>query len=274
MAFPLRDDSSNGSAPWATWALMAACVIVFLFLQPSVFQRGAGDNISERSAAYLSAQHFANEWGLVPCEVSHLRSMHDGAACNGYASDHPERYPAKQPLVPLVAHLFLHGSVLHLAGNMLFLWVFGRAVEERLGAGSLLLLFLLGGLVAALGYVGLHSESTQPLVGASGAIAAVMGAYLVLRPRERILSIVYAAGLQVVYLPAWAILGLFFVTQFFTPGQDGVAWEAHVVGMVFGAVTGICVRRFTQPHGSDPAEHTGSPDPLALRADVGPDLPF
>jgi membrane associated rhomboid family serine protease len=154
---------------------------------------------------------------------------------------------------------------------MLFLWVFGRAMEERLGAGSLLLLFLFGGLVAALGYVGLHSEATRPLVGASGAIAAIMGAYLVLRPRERVLSLVYAAGLQVVYLPAWAILGLFFVTQFFTPGQDGVAWEAHVIGMVFGAVTGLCVRRFVPSHPTDPAAQGGSPSPHGLRTGFGQD---
>lgn len=239
---------------------MATCIVVFLFVQPSAFQRGNRGTFEEQIAAHNSAQGFVDRWGIVPCEITHLRSMRDGAPCNGYPLDHPERYPTKSVLLPLLAHQFLHGGVAHLLGNMLFLWVFTRALEERLGSPTVLALFLLGGLVAALGFVGLHTESTQPMLGASGSIAAIMGAYLVLRPRQRILSIVYLAGIQVVYLPAWAILGLFFATQFFTPGDANTAWEAHVIGMVFGAITGLLIQRFGRIQGASSDDAPPAPE--------------
>lgn len=224
---------------------MIICIVVFAFVQPPRMQHRPAGTVNERYESFLEAKRFTDRWALVPCEVTHLRSMHDGAPCDGYPVDRPDLYPTKSPLLALLTSMFLHVSLLHLAGNMLLLWVFARLVEDRFGPWATLLLFVLGGLVASLGYVALHPESVQRVIGASGAISAIMGAYLVLRPMQRVLSVVYLPGLQVVYIPAWAVLTLFFVAQFVTPGRDGVAWEAHVIGMIFGILTGFVVRRLT-----------------------------
>ena len=251
MAVPLRDDAHPSSIPWVTWGLMLACAIVYLFLQPRPMQTGAGRTIEQRSRSYFEVEHFVDRWGMVPCEITHGKSIHAGAACNGYPVDDPEAYPSKPVFLTLLTSLFLHGNLSHIAGNLLFLWVFGRLVEQRLGHAGFLLLYLAGGVVASLGLVAVRPESTDPLLGASGAIAAVMGAYLVFQPRRRVLSFVFATGLQIVYLPAWSMLGLFFVTQFFTPGSSRVAWQAHVAGMIFGALVGLLLLRVDRVRGGE-----------------------
>lgn len=258
MAYPLRDDRPPRRVMWATWSLLIACMVVFGFLQPKPMQGVVhGLNVTDNSRALLQVQAFQDRYGLIPCEVTHGRSMHDGAACDGYPVDHPEYYPSKNVYLPLLIVLFLHGSLAHLLGNMLFLWVFGRGVEERLGWPATLALFVAGGIAASLGFVALHPEATEPLVGASGAIAALMGAYLVLQPRRRILSMIYSAGLQFVYLPAWAVLAFFFAEQFFIDPSEHVAWEAHVAGMAFGAIVAL-VAAWRWPTLKD-AEATPSP---------------
>ena len=227
---------------WATWGLLTVCMVVFGFMQPKPMQGlSHGLNLTDNSRALLQVQAFQDRYGLVPCEITHGRSMTNGAACDGYPVDHPENYPTKNVYLPLLTVLFLHGSLAHLLGNMLFLWVFGRGVEERLGWLATLALFVAGGIAASLGFVALHPESTEPLIGASGAIAALMGVYLVLQPRRRILSIIYSAGLQFVYLPAWAVLAFFFAEQFFIDPTQHVAWEAHVAGLAFGAIVALFV---------------------------------
>jgi membrane associated rhomboid family serine protease len=125
---------------------------------------------------------------------------------------------------------------------MLFLWVFGGNVEQRLGRANFLALYLAGGIVATLGYVVANTTSPIPLIGASGAIAVAMGAYLVLFPRARILTVIATAAFQVVYVPAWVVLVLFFVTQFFT-ADDSVAWQAHAAGMAAGVLATLILRR-------------------------------
>ena len=252
MAVPLRDDAHPTIIPWVTWGLMLVCVIVYLFLQPRPMQTGSGHTIEQRTNSYFEVEHFVDRWGMVPCEITHDRSIRDGAACNGYPVDDPEAYPPKHVLLTLLTSIFLHGNLTHIAGNLLFLWVFGRAVEQRVGHPGFLLLYLAGGVVASLGLVAVRPESMDPLVGASGAIAAVMGVYLVFQPRRRVLSFVFSTGVQVVYLPVWAMLGLFFVTQFFTPGSSRVAWQAHVAGMVFGALVGLVLLRVHRVRGEEP----------------------
>ena len=131
---------------------------------------------------------------------------------------------------------------------MLFLWVFGNNVEDRLGHVPYLIFYLVGGVIATLGHVVFNQGSADPVVGASGAIAAVMGAYFVFKPRGRILTVVVSAAFQVVYIPAFVVLGLFFVTQFFTPTSSNVAWEAHAVGMGAGVLAGFVLARvFADP---------------------------
>lgn len=236
MAFPFRDDLPTRRVPWLTMALVAVNVVVFLFVQPPVFQRPASDSISSAMADTAEGEEFLMRWGVVSCEVMTGEPMADRPEdCD----DAQTRYLPEEKAIPLslLTAMFLHADVLHLAGNMLFLWVFGSNVEDRMGRAWFLVLYLLGGLIATMTFVLLQQSSSSPLLGASGAIAAAMGAYLVFYPRARILTVV-TAGPQVVYLPAIAVLGLYFVTQFFT-ATEGVAWQAHAGGMAGGAALAV-----------------------------------
>lgn len=275
MAYPFRDEQPARSLAWGTWALLLACTVVFAFAQPKGMQGLThGLTVADDATAELQIQHFQDRWALVPCEVTHARSISAGAACNGYPTDQPGAYAAKNVWFPFVTALFLHANVLHLIGNLLFLWVFGRGLEERVGGAGVVGLFFAGGIAAFLGYVALSPESTVPVLGASGAVTAIMGAFLVLQPRRRLLSFVYAAGVQVVYLPAWALLAFFFVSQFFTAEGTRVAWQAHVVGMLFGMAVGAIwwwrdptlagAHRSEAGHG-DPDPAPGAPAPVGSR---------
>ncbi|RMH76163.1 MAG: rhomboid family intramembrane serine protease, partial [Actinomyces sp.] len=137
----------------------------------------------------------------------------------------------------------LHGSWLHLGGNMLFLWVFGNNVEDHLGHLRYLVFYLAAGAVAALAHFALDVDSTIPVVGASGAIAGVMGAYAVWFPWARVRTIFFFLFIPFFYeIPAAALLALWFLSQFFIVPGSGVAWMAHVGGFVFGALVALAVR--------------------------------
>jgi membrane associated rhomboid family serine protease len=136
--------------------------------------------------------------------------------------------------------MFLHGGFLHLAGNMLFLWVFGNNIEDRLGHLPFVAFYLVCGLAATLAHVAVQPGSTVPLVGASGAIAGVMGAYLVWFPNALVLS--WVVPFFLVPVRAKWFLGIWFVLQFFTNPNAGVAWVAHVAGFVAGALAALVLR--------------------------------
>jgi membrane associated rhomboid family serine protease len=242
VALPLRDDERTRRVPWITIALIAINVLVFLFVQPAGFQ---GGGISNRQDQYWQAQEqeeFAYRWGAVSCEITTGKTLaQHPSGCRGERPDSP---PAGKSIsLALLTAMFLHGSIAHLAGNMLYLWVFGSAVEDRLGRLNYLGLYLLGGMVATLGYVAFNARSPVPLIGASGAIAVAMGAYLVLLPRGRILTVISTAAFQVVYVPAIVVLLLFFVTQLFTDPLDQVATEAHAAGMIAGFIAALVFRQ-------------------------------
>src|SRR3954452_5627116 len=151
--------------------------------------------------------------------------------------------PAYFAPATLVTSMFLHGSWWHIIGNMWYLWIFGDNVEDRVGHGRFILFYLLCGIAAALGQVAVDPASTMPTIGASGAIAGVMGAYFVLYPHSRVLTLIPWIFLQIVELPATVLLGFWFVMQLFSAGTiamttnsqgGGVAFAAHVVGFVAG----------------------------------------
>jgi membrane associated rhomboid family serine protease len=154
--------------------------------------------------------------------------------------------PAALAWPTLITSMFLHGSWLHVIGNMWSLWIFGDNVEDRLGHGRFIIFYLLCGIVAALGQVAMDPNSLLPTIGASGAIAGVMGAYIVLYPHSRVLTLIPFIWLQVVELPAAVVLGFWFITQLFsagsiamtasTHGTGGVAFAAHVSGFVMGLI--------------------------------------
>jgi rhomboid family protein len=154
----------------------------------------------------------------------------------------------------LVTSMFLHGSWSHVIGNMWYLWIFGDNVEDRVGHGRFIAFYLLCGAGAALGQVAIDPTSTLPMIGASGAIAGVMGAYFVLYPRSRVLTLLPWIFIQIVELPATVLLGFWFLMQLFSAGAiavtasthgGGVAFMAHVAGFVLG-VGGIFVFRKKQ----------------------------
>jgi membrane associated rhomboid family serine protease len=161
--------------------------------------------------------------------------------------------PASFSASTLITSMFLHGSWMHVVGNMWYLWIFGDNVEDRVGHGRFLLFYLLCGVVAAIGQIAVDPASTLPTIGASGAIAGVMGAYFVLYPHSRVLTLVpLIVFWELIELPAIVLLGFWFLMQLFsagaiavtasTHGSGGVAFMAHVAGFVTG-VLGILVFR-------------------------------
>jgi len=146
--------------------------------------------------------------------------------------------------ITILTAMFLHGSWSHIIGNMVFLWAFGPEIEDSMGRGRYLAFYLLGGLAATLAQVAASPHSTVPNLGASGAIAAVMGAFLVTYPRDRIKTVlIIFIFVKITLIPAALLIGFWFLTQLFHAGQvaqvqtGGVAYLAHVGGFIFGAVT-------------------------------------
>lgn len=146
--------------------------------------------------------------------------------------------------VTILTAMFLHGSWSHIIGNMVFLWAFGPEMEDAMGRGRYLAFYLIGGFIAMLAQVAADPHSTVPNLGASGAIAAVMGGFLVTYPRDRIKSVLFLfVFFRVTFIPASLLIGFWFLTQLFHAGQvaqvqsGGVAYLAHVGGFIFGAVT-------------------------------------
>lgn len=229
---PISDANPTKRFPVITVALIIANVIVFFFVEPNF-------------GADTKAEGYFVEHAAIPCQIEH-----DGCPNQlvQYGPDGPvKRIPDRSFLSFLGAMLlatFMHAGFLHIAGNMLFFWVFGNNIEDFLGRVKYLIFYLLGGFASGFAQVLTHragDASLVPAVGASGAIAAVMGAYIVLYPRARVnVLLIVVIFFTVVQLSAIVVLGIWFILQFFTAESSGVAWMAHVGGFVFGAL-GILV---------------------------------
>ena len=241
---PLKDYNPTARTPWVTITLIALNVFVFLLVQRP-YDRG------------LNQARFSYEYAAIPCEVTTGRPLTgdevtltvrfgDDQACQGITQadqDEPV-FPGKAVFLAMVYSMFLHGGWLHIGGNMLFLWVFGNNIEDRMGPFFFLAFYLIGGIVATGAHIAVQPSSTVPLIGASGAVAAVMGAYLVLFPNVRIRSLIIFLFRDI---PAKWLLGVWFVFQFFTNPADGVAWVAHVGGFVFGVAVALLFRDRLRP---------------------------
>ena len=160
--------------------------------------------------------------------------------------------PADFTLLTMFTSMFLHGGFLHAGGNMLYLWIFGDNVEDRFGRGRFLAFYLLCGAAAAVGQTLVNPDSRVPMVGASGAVAGVMGAYFVMYPHSRIVTLVPFFFLQIIEVPAVFFLGIWFLMQFLSgvgsiaqveAGTGGVAFWAHVAGFAVGVLGGLMLRR-------------------------------
>jgi len=209
---PISDDNPIRRTPVITYALLGLCGAVF------VWQLGIGQT-GFRRAVYA--------FGVIPAVLTDRASLPPGLSI----------VPA--PLT-LVTSMFLHGGIMHLLGNLLFLWIFADNVEDRLGRIRFVMFYLLCGAGAALAQALPDPASEIPMIGASGAISGVLGAYLLLYPHARVLVVLPVFFvLQVVRLPALVVLGLWFLIQLISslmvePGSGGVAFRAHIGGFVTG----------------------------------------
>ena len=216
---PIRDDQPRFTTPFVNYFIIALNVIAFLFEL----------SIGHQNPRALNA--FIYEFGVVP----HYFTL----ALSG--SPHAS-VPAG--LFSILTSMFLHGSWLHIIGNMWVLYIFGDNIEDHLGHGAYLVFYLICGFAASLTHILLNAASNVPSVGASGAIAGVMGAYFVLYPRARVLTVVPVFFFFFWWLPAWIVLGYWFIVQFFSgaatsiaytnQSTGGVAFWAHVGGFVAG----------------------------------------
>ena len=220
--FPLRDENPTRRHAYVTVVLILLNVGVYFLWQPPV---------SDPTSAVFEYQHAA-----IPCEITTREPLAIAEIRTATCTRHdglPAAFPRKQVLLAIVVSMFLHGSLVHLGGNMLFLWIFGNNVEDRLGAVRYLLFYFAAGVLATLAHVALQPHSTVPVIGASGAIAGIMGAYLVWYPNASVLTWVFffLARLRA----KWLLLFWFF-SQFFVNPNEGVAWGAHVGGFAFGVL--------------------------------------
>ncbi|MEU6253526.1 rhomboid family intramembrane serine protease [Streptomyces sp. NPDC047043] len=253
MVIPVHDVNPVRRTPWVTYALIAANFYVFLST-PGF----AGSVTGESSLSQLChLQAFLDHYAAVPRELIHHQMPQvvptgdvgpHGAGCVVA----PPGYD-KSPAVSVLTALFLHGGWLHLLGNMLFLLIFGNNVEDRMGHIRFALFYVVCGYAASYGFALLNDDSGDPLIGASGAIAGVLGAYLVLYPKARVWVLVPFLIFLPLRLPAWLVLGFWFVLQAFYSSGEGVskagtvAYAAHVVGFLVGMLLAWPLKPGTPP---------------------------
>ncbi|PIE13531.1 MAG: rhomboid family intramembrane serine protease [Rhodobacterales bacterium] len=243
--YPIRDHNPSGRTPFVTYTLISMNIILFISYLGLFNDPRAIDT-------------FYRQWGILPAQIS---------AGYGYET--------------LVTSMFLHGGYMHILGNMLFLWIFGDNMEDEMGHLGFLLFYVAAGIAAGLIHVMFQPDSLVPTVGASGAIAGVMGGYLLLFPRAKVdILLIFIIFFKVFTIPAWIMLALWFAIQLFLgvtadPSTGGVAYWAHAGGFVAGLILTfpVFVRKggkafWSQNHGAPPhpeTEYTPSHIPRVKR---------
>jgi membrane associated rhomboid family serine protease len=235
---PIRDNIPSNSIPFVNYSMIAACGIAF-FLQLSTTDQGI--SLVERYGMIPARIQDPDAEVLVPAE---RRIVQTPAGPQIEEIRRPAQPSAVPPLLTLVTCIFLHGGWLHFLGNMWFLFIFGDNVEDRMGHVGYLAFYLLAGVAASVTHLVTNLGSPIPTIGASGAIAGVMGAYLCMYPKAMVLSVIpIFIFIQMVVLPTPIFLGIWFLMQFFqgvatinAVSTAGVAWWAHVGGFVMGVV--------------------------------------
>lgn len=216
---PIRDDQPTFSTPFVNYFLIILNILVFLW------------ELSVGMQSHRALNSFMMQFGVVP--------RHAVAVLSGHSYD-----SVVTAILPLFTSMFLHASFLHVAGNMLFLWIFGDNVEDYLGHFNYLVFYLVSGVAAGVTHILLNQASRVPSVGASGAIAGVMGAYFILYPRARVL--IWFPPIFFFHVPAWLMLGYWFLANFLSgtataiaetsQTSGGIAFWAHVGGFVAGVI--------------------------------------
>ena len=220
---PLRDKNPTQRFPFMTILLIAMNILIFMY------ELTLGPNL----------EIFTAQYGIIPLQISNV--LQEGTV-------------NLLVLLTLVSSLFLHGGWLHLGGNMLYLWVFGDNVEDKLGHFRFLFFYIICGIAASALHIYLDPQSSVPTIGASGAISGVLGAYLLLFPKAKVVTLIpIFIFIQIAELPAFIILGFWFVLQFFngvlslgyaTAGMGGVAWWAHIGGFAAGLILVFPFRKY------------------------------
>jgi membrane associated rhomboid family serine protease len=218
---PIRDKNPSGTFPYVTIGIIVVNVFIFLY------ELSLGSDLGV----------FLHQYGVVPAKVTHYYQASDLTFLDTF--------------FPFLSSTFLHGGFIHLIGNMWFLWIFGDNIEDKLGHVKYLLFYILCGVIASSIHVYFNSQSEIPCIGASGAIAAVLGAYMVTFPRARVITVVpIFFFLQIIELPAVVVLGFWICIQFFSGAVSltastsggGVAWWAHIGGFVSGIMLFYIIR--------------------------------
>jgi membrane associated rhomboid family serine protease len=241
--FPLRDNIPTEHFPIVTVVIIVANCIVYFFLQDGFLglpDGGAGGNWS------------VVDYALIPYEVTNPGDMceavaNGGIVCEGQPGVTGVAEPQPSVWLTLFTSMFMHGSLLHIGGNMLFLWIFGNNVEDAMGPIRFIAFYLLGGLAADAAQILVDTDSTVPTLGASGAVAAVLGGYLLLFPRARVVTFVFIIFFfTILELPAILFLGIWILQQalfaYFdlvqpTGNGGGVVYFAHIGGFALGLLT-------------------------------------
>ncbi|MGC6484366.1 MAG: rhomboid family intramembrane serine protease [Candidatus Puniceispirillales bacterium] len=242
---PLYDDNTPQAWPIVTWFLIFCCIVVFLFQQ---------------AQPPYDARLMMLQFATIPALVSGDTSL-------------PVEIAVVPPVLTLLTSTFLHGGWLHLGGNMLYLWIFGDNVEDRMGPVRFTIFYVLCGIAASLAHVAVNPQDPTPLVGASGAIAGVLAAYLLMFPRAKVrVLMVIIIFIRWIYLPAFVVLGAWLLLQVFAaPGsldqQGGTAYFAHLGGFVAGLVLTPFFRKkgvpLMQSRDDLPQDHVITPVPMA-----------
>jgi len=211
---PLKDDNPTHSTPIVTYIIIGICVVVFLL---------------ELSSPYYKTGAIFYSWGVIPASLIHGVPI-------------PDEIYRVPPTVTLITSMFMHGGFMHLIGNMLYMWIFADNIEDELGKTKFIIFYLLSGVAAALTQGYMNTESTIPMVGASGAIGGILGAYIVNHPKAKVLVLIPLGFFsQIIKIPAIFVLGFWFVLQFISSAATssaggGVAYGAHIGGFIFGAI--------------------------------------
>ena len=206
MFIPLKDENPTSRFPYVTVFFIGLNILIFFYqiLSPQ------------------GLQYYVYKMGAIPYEITHFKTL--------------SFFPRISPPLSLMTSMFLHGGLFHLFGNMLYLWIFGNNIEDFLGPIRFVLFYLFSGLGASLTHIIFNPNSQVPMIGASGAIAGVLGAYLILYPGARVLTFVFLFFfIRILPIPAAVILGLWFLAQVLNIGLGGgVAWFAHIGGFLIG----------------------------------------
>jgi len=224
---PLKDDNPTTRKPIITVAFIIINCVVFIY----EFSLG-GSGFSE----------FTYKYGLIPAELIQGRDLMAPQLS----------YLSTSPYLNIFTSMFMHGGILHLGGNMLYLWIFGNNIEDVLGHVKFVLFYLLSGIAAVLAFSLINPNSNVPMVGASGAVSGILGAYVIRFPQAKVLTLIwFFYFIKIVRLPALYLLGFWFLLQIINGSKailisssGGVAWFAHIGGFAFGAVIFFLLGKF------------------------------